>query len=277
MLMGDTCTRGCRFCAVHTGTPAPLDADEPRRTAEAVARWGLGYIVLTSVDRDDLADSGAAHFAATVRAVKHRWVVCSGTADNRSPHILVEALTGDFGGRLGDVATVAMSGLDVFAHNVETVEALTPHVRDRRASFRQSVRVLAHAKACGARVLTKTSFMLGLGEAARDIDAALRELRAAGVDVVTFGQYMRSAHEGGHTGVRDSRLTAQVHTYVHPQVFERYRETAEGLGFLYVASGPLVRSSYRAGEAYIEHVLRRRMQGAQGTPNVQGTQGVQGI
>ncbi|KTW32268.1 lipoyl synthase, mitochondrial [Pneumocystis jirovecii RU7] len=177
--MGDTCTRGCRFCSVRTGTPAPLDPDEPRHTAEAIARWGVGYIVLTSVDRDDLADSGAAHFAATIRAVKER-----------SPGILVEALTGDFGGELCDVATVAQAGLDVFAHNVETVEALTPYVRDRRATFRQSIRVLEHAKASGG-VLTKTSFMLGLGEAAEEVEAALRALRAVGVDVVTFGQYMR--------------------------------------------------------------------------------------
>ncbi|KAG4305445.1 hypothetical protein PORY_001001 [Pneumocystis oryctolagi] len=179
--MGDTCTRACRFCAVKKrGTPAPLDPEEPRRTAEAIARWGLGYIVLTSVDRDDLVDSGAAHFAATVREVKQR-----------SPGILVETLTGDFGGEHEAIATVVKSGLDVFAHNLETVEALTPYVRDRRATFRRSLEVLAYAKECRPGLVTKTSFMLGLGEREEEVKAALVELRKNKVDVVTFGQYMR--------------------------------------------------------------------------------------
>ncbi|THH07617.1 hypothetical protein EW145_g3259 [Phellinidium pouzarii] len=163
MLMGDTCTRGCRFCSVKTSrAPPPLDPHEPENTAEAISRWGLGYIVLTSVDRDDLADGGAHHFAETIRKIKQK-----------APHILVEALTGDFAGSLDMVNVVAQSGLDVYAHNVETVEALTPFVRDRRATFRQSLKVLDQAKAEGVRV-TKTSIMLGVGENEEQVMHALR-------------------------------------------------------------------------------------------------------
>ena len=154
MLMGDTCTRGCRFCSVKTSrAPPPLDPHEPEHTAEALSRWGLGYVVLTSVDRDDLADGGAAHFAETIRKIKLK-----------APGMLVEALTGDYAGDLEMVALVAESGLDVYAHNVETVEALTPMVRDRRAGFRQSLRVLKKAKEVKETLITKTSIMLGLGE-----------------------------------------------------------------------------------------------------------------
>ncbi|KKA29297.1 hypothetical protein TD95_005182, partial [Thielaviopsis punctulata] len=164
MLMGDTCTRGCRFCSVKTNrNPAPLDPHEPENTAEALARWGLGYVVLTSVDRDDLADGGAHHFADTIRRIK-----------NKRPQMLVEALTGDFRGDLDMVAVVAQSGLDVYAHNLETVEDLTPYVRDRRATFRQSLKVLEHAKKSKEGLITKTSMMLGLGEQDREIEAALR-------------------------------------------------------------------------------------------------------
>ncbi|KAF7966775.1 hypothetical protein HWV62_37025 [Athelia sp. TMB] len=234
MLMGDTCTRGCRFCSVKTSkAPPPLDPHEPENTAEAISRWGLGYIVLTSVDRDDLADGGAHHFAETIRKIKQK-----------APQILVEALTGDFAGDLSQVQLVAQSGLDVYAHNIETVEALTPQVRDRRATFRQSLAVLAHAKASGARV-TKTSIMLGVGERDEEVLDALRELRKVDVDVVTFGQYMRP-----------TKRHMKVDRYVEPAEFEKWKKVAEGMGFLYVASGPLVRSSYKAGEFYIENVLR---------------------
>jgi lipoic acid synthetase len=164
MLMGDTCTRGCRFCSVKTSRrPPPLDPHEPENTAEALSRWGLGYVVLTSVDRDDLADGGAAHFAETIRRIK-----------NKAPRILVEALTGDFMGDLKGVETVAQSGLDVYAHNVETVEELTPFVRDRRATFRQSLSVLKRAKECKEGLITKTSLMLGLGETEEQVVAALK-------------------------------------------------------------------------------------------------------
>lgn len=166
MLMGDTCTRGCRFCSVKTSrAPPPLDPHEPEHTAEALARWGLGYVVLTSVDRDDLVDGGARHFAETIRKIKHK-----------KPSLLVEALTGDFGGDLDMVKIVAESGLDVYAHNVETVEGLTPYVRDRRATFRQSLKVLNHVKEVRGNegIITKTSIMLGLGEQESEVMDALR-------------------------------------------------------------------------------------------------------
>ena len=165
MLMGDTCTRGCRFCSVKTSrAPPPLDPHEPENTAEALSRWGLGYVVLTSVDRDDLMDGGAAHFAETIMRIKQK-----------APTMLVEALTGDYAGDLTGVEKVALSGLDVYAHNVETVEELTPMVRDRRATFRQSLRVLDHAKkVSGGKLITKTSIMLGLGETEEQLWEALR-------------------------------------------------------------------------------------------------------
>jgi lipoic acid synthetase len=234
MLMGDTCTRGCRFCSVKTSrTPPPLDPHEPENTAEAISRWGLGYIVLTSVDRDDLADGGAHHFAETIIKIKQK-----------APDILVEALTGDFAGSLELVSIVAKSGLDVYAHNIETVEALTPYVRDRRATFRQSLKVLEHAKKEGVRI-TKTSIMLGVGENEEQVMDALRELRKVDVDVVTFGQYMRP-----------TKRHMKVDRYVEPAEFDRWKRVAEDMGFMYVASGPLVRSSYKAGEYFIENVLK---------------------
>jgi lipoic acid synthetase len=166
MLMGDTCTRGCRFCSVKTSRkPPPLDPHEPENTAEALARWGLGYVVLTSVDRDDLADGGARHFAETIRRIK-----------SKKPTMLVEALTGDFMGDLDMVKVVAESGLDVYAHNVETTEGLTPYVRDRRATFRQSLKVLKHVKDVKGKegIITKTSIMLGLGETEEELWETLR-------------------------------------------------------------------------------------------------------
>ncbi|KAK4942771.1 hypothetical protein LTR10_017531 [Elasticomyces elasticus] len=246
MLMGDTCTRGCRFCSVKTSkAPPPLDPHEPEHTAEALSRWGLGYVVLTSVDRDDLADGGAHHFAETVRKIK-----------SKAPSILVECLTGDYAGDLDMVNLVATSGLDVYAHNVETVEALTPQVRDRRATFRQSLSVLKAAKAARPDLITKTSIMLGLGETEEQLWAALRELRAIDVDVVTFGQYMRP-----------TKRHMPVHEYVTPDVFEQWRVRSLEMGFLYVASGPLIRSSYKAGEAFIENVLKKRRAGRAETAN----------
>ncbi|KAK0942778.1 hypothetical protein LTR48_004090 [Friedmanniomyces endolithicus] len=237
MLMGDTCTRGCRFCSVKTSNkPPPLDPHEPENTAEALKRWGLGYVVLTSVDRDDLADGGARHFAETIMRIKQK-----------APQILVEALTGDYAGDLDMVGLVARSGLDVYAHNVETTEELTPSVRDRRAKFRQSLAVLRAAKEAKPELITKTSIMLGLGETEEQLYATLRELRAVGVDVVTFGQYMRP-----------TKRHMKVEEYVTPATFELWRQRALDAGFLYCASGPLVRSSYKAGEAFIENVLKKR-------------------
>ncbi|KAG8933812.1 hypothetical protein FRC02_011134 [Tulasnella sp. 418] len=180
-----------------------------------------------------MVDGGAAHFASTIRKIKQK-----------APHILVEALTGDFQGGKQYVQQVAQSGLDVYAHNVETVEALTPFVRDRRANFRQSLRVLEWAKEAGVKV-TKTSMMLGVGETEEQVLEALKELRKSDVDVVTFGQYMRP-----------TKRHMKVDRYVEPEEFDRWKQIAEDLGFLYVASGPLVRSSYKAGEFYIENILR---------------------
>lgn len=228
--MGDTCTRGCRFCSVKTSrTPGPLDVHEPENTAEAISRWGLGYIVLTSVDRDDLIDGGSAHIASTISRIK-----------SKSPQILVEALVPDFSGRAEDIDRVATSGLDVFAHNVETVESRTPFVRDRRAKYRQSLEVLRQAKRAKPGLITKTSIMLGCGEEDAEVEQTLKDLREANVDVVTFGQYMRP-----------TKRHMKVSEYVTPAKFEHWQQTAESLGFLYVASGPLVRSSYKAGEFFV--------------------------
>ncbi|CAG8640967.1 4436_t:CDS:2, partial [Paraglomus brasilianum] len=237
MLMGDECTRGCRFCSVKTSRlPKPLDPNEPRHVAEAISKWGLDYVVLTSVDRDDLQDSGAEHFATTVRILKQR-----------SPQILVECLTGDFRGELDCVANVALSGLDVYAHNIETVEALTPFVRDRRASFRQSLKVLEHAKKVEPDLITKSNIMLGVGETDEEVMHALKELRKHNVDCVTIGQY-----------VRPTRRNMKVHEYVLPEKFDYWRSVGDDLGFLYTASGPLIRSSYKAGEFFISNILKQR-------------------
>jgi lipoic acid synthetase len=234
MLMGDTCTRGCRFCAVKTSkAPPPLDPAEPENVAAAVADWGIDYVVLTSVDRDDLPDGGAAHIAATVRGLKAK----------SGGRLLVEALVPDFQGRLDHVREVATAGLDVFAHNVETVPRLQAAVRDRRANWEQSIAVLKAAKAAGAK-LTKTSIMLGCGEEPEEVLATLRALREAGVDVVTLGQYMRP-----------TRRHMAVAEYVTPEAFDSYRAAAEGMGFVYAAAGPMVRSSYRAGELFLKNML----------------------
>ena len=244
MLMGDTCTRGCRFCSVKTSkAPPPLDPHEPEHTAEALSRWGLGYVVLTSVDRDDLADGGARHFAETVIKIK-----------SKAPGMLVECLTGDYAGDLDMASLVARSGLAVYAHNVETVEALTPQVRDRRAKFRQSLAVLEAAKAAKPGLITKTSIMLGLGESEDQLWDTLRELRKIDVDVVTFGQYMRP-----------TKRHMSVHEYVTPDTFELWRQRVLDMGFLYCVSGPLVRSSYKAGEAFIQNVLKKRKAGRRET------------
>ncbi|KNE55938.1 lipoyl synthase [Allomyces macrogynus ATCC 38327] len=245
MLMGDTCTRGCRFCAVKTSkTPPPLDPHEPENTAEAISRWGLDYVVLTSVDRDDLADGGAAHFAKTVQLIKQK-----------NPKILVECLTGDYQGDLECVNHVAQSGLDVYAHNIETVEALTPYVRDRRAKYRQSLAVLKRAKEAQPLLLTKTSIMLGCGEKDEEVEQALRDLREHNVDVVTLGQYMRP-----------TKKHMKVSEYVHPDKFAHWEKVAKEMGFAYVASGPLVRSSYKAAEFYIKHQVLRKQAAAKGGP-----------
>jgi lipoyl synthase len=228
MLMGAVCTRACRFCAVDTGNPRGwLDPDEPENVARSVELMGLKYVVLTSVDRDDLEDGGAAHYAAAIRAIKRR-----------APGTAVEALTPDFAGVIRDVHTVLDSGLDVFAQNVETVERLTHPVRDPRAGYRQTIEVLGAAKSYRPAVLTKTSLMLGLGETDDEIRKTLRDLRRAAVDLLTLGQYLRPT--SNHLAVE---------RFVTPPEFTRYRDWALDLGFLECVSGPLVRSSYRAERA----------------------------
>lgn len=247
MLLGDTCTRGCRFCSVKTNRkPAAPDPMEPENTAEAISRWGLGYVVLTTVDRDDLVDGGARHLAETVQKIKQK-----------APQILVEVLGGDFRGDLSMVEILADSGLDVYAHNLETVEALTPHIRDRRATYRQSLAVLERAKQTNSSLITKTSLMLGFGETDDQVFQTLRDLREIGCDVVTFGQYMRP-----------TKRHMKVVEYIKPEKFDYWRDTALDMGFLYVASGPLVRSSYKAGEAFIENVLKKRKHNVGETPRL---------
>jgi lipoyl synthase len=228
MLMGSVCTRACRFCAVDTGNPrGRLDPDEPRLAAESVFLMGLTYVVLTSVDRDDLPDGGAAHYASCVRAIKAR-----------NPATAVEALTPDFGGVHEHVRLVLDAGIEVYAQNLETVRRLTHPVRDPRAGYDQTLSVLAYAKRARPDVLTKTSLMLGLGETDDEIVEALHDLRAIGVDVVTFGQYLRptAAH-------------LPVERWVTPAEFDAVRRRGLAMGFLEVVSGPLVRSSYRAERA----------------------------
>ena len=228
MLMGAVCTRACRFCSVDTGNPRGwLDAEEPENAARTVELMKLRYVVLTSVDRDDLADGGAAHYAACVRAILEH-----------NPATAVEALTPDFRGVLADVATVVDSGIAVFAQNIETVRRLTHPVRDPRAGYQQTLDVLAHAKRHRPSVLTKSSLMLGLGESDEEIAATLSDLRAAQVDIVTLGQYLRPT--SNHL---------PVERFVTPAEFDRYRELALALGFLECVAGPLVRSSYRAEQA----------------------------
>jgi lipoic acid synthetase len=232
MLMGGICTRACRFCAVDTGNPhGRLDAEEPANAARSVALMGLKYVVLTSVDRDDLPDGGAAHYAACIRAIKAR-----------NPATAVEALTPDFSGHKPAVATVVGAGLEVFAHNLETVRRLTPAVRDPRAGYDQSLAVLAHATEVAAtlpgRILTKSSLMLGLGETEAEVAQAMDDLRASGVSLLTLGQYLRpTVHH------------LPVIRFVHPDEFSAYRRLGLEKGFLEVVSGPLVRSSYRAERA----------------------------
>ncbi len=236
MLLGGVCTRGCRFCAVSSGNPrGSLDPEEPRKAAEAVALMELSYVVLTSVDRDDLPDQGAGQFAAAVRAVRAS-----------SPGTLVETLIPDFRADRACLETLVAGGPDVVSHNLETVERLTPSVRDPRAGYRQSLDVLRLLKEIRPSLRTKSSLMLGLGETEGEVLGAMDDLRAVGVEFLTLGQYLRPTPK--HLPVAE---------YVAPDRFEDYRRMGEGRGFRAVASGPLVRSSYRAGEYYIAADIRK--------------------
>ncbi|RZV49401.1 MAG: lipoyl synthase, partial [Pseudomonadales bacterium] len=225
MVLGSVCTRACRFCAVDTGNPGGwTDPAEPENCARSVKLMDLRYVVLTSVDRDDLPDGGAQHYADCVAAIKRL-----------TPSTAVEALTPDFQGNINCVDTVVHSGLEVFAQNIETVERLTHPVRDPRAGYQQTLDVLAHAKTTKPGVLTKSSLMLGLGENDEEIEQCMRDLRAHDVDILTLGQYLQP-----------TRNHLSVERWVHPDEFDAYRETGLALGFTEVAAGPLVRSSYRA-------------------------------
>lgn len=244
MLLGDVCTRGCKFCAVTTGNPKmQFDPHEPEKIARSVAAMNLKYIVLTSVNRDDLQDQGAPHFAETVRLVKRA-----------SPGILVEVLTPDWLGSEDCVETMARSEADVLAHNVETVERLQRTVRDPRAGYAQSLRVLelykTRAEAAGREVVTKSSIMLGLGESDEELRQTMRDLLGIGVSVLTLGQYLQP-----------TARHLRVEEFVSPEKFAEWARVGEEMGFAYVASGPLVRSSYRAGEYYVEKILRGEKSG----------------
>jgi len=236
MVMGKECTRACRFCSVSTNKkPPPLDPLEPENVSKAISEWGLKYVVLTSVDRDDLEDGGSAHFVRCVTLLKEKG------------DVLVECLTGDFQGNPNLYIPLANSGLDVYAHNVETIRRLTPMVRDRRASYDQSVYLLKRVKLENPLLITKTSLMLGLGEGIEEVKECMRDLRDVGVNVLTIGQYMRP-----------TKKHMPIFEYVDPSIFEELKIYGLTLGFDYIASGPLVRSSYRAGELFMKTFLKNR-------------------
>ncbi len=241
MLLGHTCTRGCRFCAVTTGNPrGAVDPREPEHAARAIAGLGLKYVVLTMVDRDDLLDGGASHMAEAVGALKRY-----------QPDLLVETLVGDFQGRYADISVMVESGPDVYAHNIEVVRRLTPRIRDARCSYDLSLRTLRMAKQLAPARMTKSSIMVGIGETQDEVEATMRDLREAEVDVVTLGQYLRPTAKH-----------AAVDRYVEPAEFAHYERYGQQLGFAYVASGPLVRSSYHAAEAFIAARLAGRAERA---------------
>lgn len=237
MLMGEVCTRGCRFCAVKTGNPrGKIDNEEPEKVGWAIAQMGLEYVVITSVNRDDLPDQGADHFARTIRTIKQN-----------DPKLIVEVLTPDFRGQPELVQILVDSKPDVFAHNLETVERLTPKVRDPRASYRQTLNVLKWVKEMDPTRYTKTSLMLGLSETEEEVLQALKDLRSVGCDVVTFGQYLQP-----------TKRHLKVIEFITPEKFKFWEEKAMEMGFMYCASGPLVRSSYKAGEYFIKGVIEKQ-------------------
>jgi lipoic acid synthetase len=241
MVMGGICTRGCRFCAVTTRRNGmPMDPDEPRNVAEAIAELELDYVVVTSVDRDDLPDQGSGHFAACIQEIRRA-----------SPRTLVEVLIPDFSGRTDLLQTVFDARPDVIAHNIECVRRMTATVRDPRAGYDQSLKVLADLKAMGADRLTKSSIMVGVGESEDEVITTMADLRAVGCNFLTIGQYLRPT---------DKHL--KVAEFIPPETFARYQEIGEKLGFAYVASGPLVRSSYKAGEFFITQYLRSQRSSA---------------
>ncbi|MEW6035858.1 MAG: lipoyl synthase [Candidatus Micrarchaeota archaeon] len=243
MVMGEHCTRGCRFCAISTmARPPPPDPGEPEKLAEAVSTMGLRYIVITSVARDDLEDDGAGHFAECVRALKRRM-----------PEMLVEVLVPDFKGKAHALQKIIDAKPDVVSHNVETVERLTRGVRDIRAGYRQSLDVLRrYREISGGRVITKSGMMVGLGEREDEVRQTMEDVVKAGVELFTIGQYLSPSAMPRHLPVRE---------FVHPDAFKKYERMGYDLGFKYVASGPFVRSSYKAGEPFIKNLISSRASG----------------
>lgn len=237
MILGDTCTRACKFCHVKTfHKPEPPDQEEPDKLARAVKSWGLDYVVITSVDRDDLEDQGASHFARAIRAVRRE-----------NPGILIEVLIPDFRGSRECLETIVRARPNVIAHNIETVSRLQSVVRDPRAGYEQSLHVLETVKQLSPETFTKSSLMLGFGERDQEVLQALHNLRSRGVDFLTLGQYLRP-----------SLNHLPVTVYVPQEKWSFFRTMGEEIGFLYVASGPLVRSSYRAGELFLKNFLPKR-------------------
>ncbi len=237
MVLGDKCTRGCRFCAVSKAQHGiSIDNEEPEKLATAVKEWGLDYVVVTSVCRDDLPDQGASHFAECITAIK------------RASGAIVEVLIPDFSGNIDCIKTIVQAKPDVVGHNIETVARLSPAVRDRRASYEQSLMVLKSVKEIDPKRYTKSAMMLGIGEREDEILAAMLDLRDAGVDFLAVGQYLQPASNGFY---------AEVKEYVHPDKFDYLKKRGLEMGFKYVAAGPFVRSSYMAGEHFISSVVGR--------------------
>lgn len=235
MIMGDTCTRGCRFCSVTSGKPLFLDPNEPDKVAKAIKKWGLKYVVITSVCRDDLLDGGASHFAKTIKSIKEE-----------SPQTVVEPLIPDFQGNPEAVEKIIGSGPEVISHNIETVARLSPLIRDTRATYQQSLSVLEMIKEINSKIYTKSSMMLGLGEKEEEVIQTAKDLRSVGVDIVSMGQYLQPTTR--HSPVKE---------YVSPQKFEWYKKRIENMGFAYTVAGPFIRSSYKAGELFIKNIIDR--------------------
>jgi len=238
MIMGDTCTRGCRFCSVTSGRPLFLDPKEPEKVAEAIEKWGLKYVVITSVCRDDLPDGGASHIAKTIKTVKMK-----------CPQTIVEPLIPDFQGNQYALEKIIGSGPEIISHNIETVARLSPLIRDPRATYEQSLRVLEMIKDIDRKIYTKSSIMLGLGETEAEVMQAAKDLRSAEVDIVSMGQYLQPTTR--HLPVKE---------YISPEKFESYKRRIEKMGFVYTVAGPFVRSSYKAGDLFTKNVISRRRQ-----------------
>lgn len=237
MVLGDTCTRGCKFCAIKTSSKGkPIDEKEPEKIADAIKEIGLNYAVITSVDRDDLEDNGSSHFAKCITTIKEK-----------HPKTMVEVLIGDFQGNIEDLKRIIKAKPEVIAHNIETIKELQLKVRDPRANYNQSLNVLKNVKKINPKMITKSSIMVGLGETKEQVIETMKDLREVGCDILTLGQYLKPRNK-----------FLKVEEYVKPEVFEEYKKIGEELGFLYVASGPFVRSSYKASEFYVKGMLKKK-------------------